>query len=131
MPLLVPHAAHGLDEGLVGVPLVPVPVLALLEDVLAAPVPGVLVAHPPAGTEAALSSAHPTPPHPLEQGQCPHPHPSARVSACHSQVMLPRATPVSPSATTQAAAQVGNAVCQEGMESPWRRDHSSTALVMS
>lgn len=49
MPLLVPHTAHGLDEGLVGVPLVPVAVLAFLEDVLAAPVPRVLVAHPPAG----------------------------------------------------------------------------------
>lgn len=55
VPLLVPHAAHGLDQGLVGVPLVPVPVLALLEDVLAAPVPRVLVAHPPAGHGAALS----------------------------------------------------------------------------
>lgn len=47
MPLLVPHAAHRLHQGLVGVPLVPVPVLALLKDVLAAPVPRVLVAHPP------------------------------------------------------------------------------------
>lgn len=47
VPLLVPHAAHRLHQGLVGVPLVPVPVLALLKDVLAAPVPRVLVAHPP------------------------------------------------------------------------------------
>lgn len=48
MPLLVPHTAHRLHQGLVGIPLVPVPVLALLKDVLAAPVPRVLIAHPPA-----------------------------------------------------------------------------------
>lgn len=58
MPLLVAHAAHGLDAGLVGVPLVPVAVVALLEDVLAAPVPGELVAHPPAWKrEPGLSAA--------------------------------------------------------------------------
>lgn len=112
VPLLVPHTAHGLDERLVGVPLVPVPVLALLEDVLAAPVPGILVTHPPVGREAGLSIAHPTPSHPLGQGQCPHPHPSA----CHSQVMLPGVPPVSPGCSHRA--QVGNIVCQEGMESP-------------
>lgn len=49
VPLLVADAAHRLQLGLVGVPLVPVAVLTPLKHVLAAAVAGELVANPPAG----------------------------------------------------------------------------------
>jgi len=45
--LHVPDAAHGLDLGLVGAELVVVSVVTALEQVLVAPVSGVLVANPP------------------------------------------------------------------------------------
>lgn len=46
MPLHVTDAAHGLDLGLEGGPLVPVPVVSTLKQVLVPSVAGVLVAHP-------------------------------------------------------------------------------------
>lgn len=49
VPLLVADAAHGLQLRLVGVPLVPVAVLAPFEHVLAPAVARELVANPPAG----------------------------------------------------------------------------------
>lgn len=49
MPLLVADAAHRLQLRLVGVPLVPVAVLASLEHVLASAVARKLIANPPAG----------------------------------------------------------------------------------
>lgn len=50
MELHVPDATHGLDLGLEGAEVVVVSVVAALEQVLVAPVPGVLVPHP-AGAE--------------------------------------------------------------------------------
>lgn len=50
VPLLVADAAHRLQLWLVGVPLVPVAVLAPLEHILAPAIARELVANPPAGT---------------------------------------------------------------------------------
>ena len=57
MPLHVPDAAHGLDLGLEGAELVVVSVVTALEQVLVAPVSGVLVSDPPGekGKELPLS----------------------------------------------------------------------------
>lgn len=48
MPLLVTNAAHGLQLRLVGVPFIPVAVLAPFQHVLAPAVAGKLIADPPA-----------------------------------------------------------------------------------
>lgn len=157
VPLLVPDAAHGLDEGLVGIPLVPVAVLALLEDVLSAPVPGVLVAHPPAGDRgssqqcpAGSSSPPPAGTSPPErEGSIPVPPQEPWQGWCLC-VMLPGDTaPPPPSATTTqchctkaAAVEHGweTPMCWEGLEGPrllqpcpaepWGRARSChTALV--
>ena len=106
VPLLVPHAAHGLEEGLVGVPLVPVAVLALLEDVLPAPVPGVLVAHPSAG-DGGSAELQPQPPTPWARSPqggtaaspC-QPRGGGSAGATRCSATLPGATaPTPPSAT--------------------------------
>lgn len=59
VPLLVPDAAHRLQLWLVGVPLIPVAVLAPLEHVLAPAVAGELIANPPAGNQGCGKDGQP------------------------------------------------------------------------
>lgn len=62
VPLHVPDAADGLDLGLEGAPLVPVPEVPGLKEVLVAAVPGVLIPDPAAGRADGALSAVPKPP---------------------------------------------------------------------
>lgn len=62
VPLHVPDATDGLDLGLEGAPLVPVPEVPGLKEVLVAAVPGVLIPNPAAGRADRVLSAVPEPP---------------------------------------------------------------------
>ena len=49
VPLPVPQAAHRLHLGLEGPPLIPVPEVTRLQEVLVPAVAGILIAYPPTG----------------------------------------------------------------------------------